>query len=80
MSGKKELTLKGAANLPLHELEGLSEEEKEEYFGLLRKYCTKLGMKYSQKITPTQRAIARFSERFLLRLPEQKICQKAPAW
>ena len=33
MSGKKELTLKGAANLPLHELEGLSEEEKEEYFG-----------------------------------------------
>ena len=45
MSDKKELTLKGAANLPLHELEGLSEEEKEEYFGLLRKYCTKLGMR-----------------------------------
>ena len=64
MFGKKELTLKGAANLPLHELEGLSEEEKEEYFGLLRKYCTKLGMKYSQKITPTQRAIARFGKIF----------------
>ena len=45
MFGKKELTLKVATNLPLHELEGLSEEKKEEYLGLLRKYYTKLGMR-----------------------------------
>ena len=80
---KKSLTLKKAVYLPLHEVEQLSENEKEEYFSLLRKYCTKLGMKYGQQITLTQRAIARFgifSERFLLRSSEQKICPKAPAW
>lgn len=59
---KKSLTLKKAVYLPLHEVEQLSENEKEEYFSLLRKYCTKLGMKYGQQITPTQRAIARFGK------------------
>ena len=59
---EKSLTLKKAVYLPLHEVERLSENEKEEYYSLLQKYCTKLGMKYGQQITPTQRAIARFGK------------------
>ena len=62
MSDKKTITLKEALSLPVHQVERLSKDEKEVYFGLLRKYCNKLGLKYSQKITVTQRIIARFGK------------------
>ena len=62
MSDKKTITLKEALSLPVHQVERLYKDEKEVYFGLLRKYCNKLGLKYSQKITVTQRIIARFGK------------------
>ena len=62
MSDKKTITLKESLSLPVHQVERLSKDEKEVYFGLLRKYCNKLGLKYSQKITVTQRIIARFGK------------------
>ncbi len=57
---RETFTIDRAIGLSITEIESMSTSEKEEYFQMLRDYCLKLGDKYSQKITVTQRFMAKF--------------------
>lgn len=63
MSGRSPLTIEQAIVMPLREVEKLSTSEKKDYYGLLRKYCKKLGRKYSQDITATQKFVGMHGKR-----------------